>query len=103
MLQDLKKNAVLARDNMPLEASSMKAKFKDRIFQSLKREFQSEISKGTGFQPEAEKMLLKIASAVSDIAMDIVQELQTNAQVAPGQAVVTSMGPGSTVSPGRII
>jgi hypothetical protein len=88
---------------MPLEANAMKAKFKDRIYQGLKREFQSEISKGKDFQPDAEKMLLKIASAVSDIAMDIVQELQTNAQVAPGQAVVTSMGPGSTVSPGKIL
>ena len=92
---------------MPLEANAMKAKFKDRIYQGLKREFKSEMSQGKDYQPLAEQMLLKIASAVSDIAMDIVQEIQTNAQVMPGQSVVTAGGPsnqaGSTVSPGKIL
>jgi hypothetical protein len=52
-------------------------------------------------------MLLKLANAISDIAMDIVEELTTNAQVVPGQKVITNGSPstqtGSTVSPGRII
>lgn len=94
---------------MPLIAASIKSKFKDRIFQSLKREFSPDYSKGEGYSPVAEEMLLKLANAISDIAMDLVDEIQQNAQVVPGQTVVGTGGgvpgpmTGSTVSPGKIL
>lgn len=95
---------------MPLVAPAIKAKFKDRIFQGLKREFAPYYNKGEGYPPLAEDTLLKLANAISDIAMDIVDEVQQNAQVVPGQQVMIpataspgAPSPGSVVSPGKII
>ena len=92
---------------MPLVPTAIKAKFKDRIFQGLKREFSPEASKAGGYQPLAEDMLLRLANAISDIAIDLVEEIKTNAQVVPGQAVAGSSpsGPvvGATSAPGKII
>lgn len=91
---------------MPLVGPAMKAKFKDTIKAGLQREFSGEASKGQGYPPVAEEMWTKLADAISDIAMDIVTEIQTNAQVLPGQQVVTAGSPttqtGATVSPGKI-
>jgi hypothetical protein len=81
---------------MPLVADEMKAKFKTRIFAGLSREFASDTDSRVTAQWQ------KIADAISDIAIDIVMELQTNAEVAPGQSVSTSGGPGQTTSPGQI-
>lgn len=92
---------------MPLVSSAMKAKFKDTIFQGLKREFRVELSRGEKYSPIAEEMLLKIASAVSDIAADIVSEIQSNAQVVPGIPVATKGSQtaqvGTTTGPGKIL
>lgn len=92
---------------MPLISSSLKAKFKDTIFQGLKREFRSELSRGEKYSPIGEEMLMKIASAVSDIAVDIVTEIQSNAQVVPGIPVATVGSPsaqsGATTGPGKIM
>jgi len=82
---------------MPLVASEMKAKFQARIHDGLARVFASD----TDSQVNAQWM--KMADAISDIAIDLVLEIQTNAQVAPGQAVSTPAGPGATVSPGMIL
>ena len=87
---------------MPLIASEMKAKFKSRIHAGLKRVFASD----TDSQVDAQ--WTKIADAISDIAMDIVTEITTKAQVNPGQSVTGVGGgvpgpmSGSTVSPGTI-
>jgi len=94
---------------MALNSSAMKAKFKSRIFSGLQRVFQAEVDAAPGYAPIAAASWEKIADAVSDIAMDIVSEMQTNAEVTPGQAVTgtfigTGSGPvtGTTTSPGHI-
>jgi hypothetical protein len=92
---------------MPLVSSSIKTKFKDTIYSGLKREFASAAGQGQNYPPIADEFWLKLASAISDIAMDLVDEIHQNAQVAPGQQVVTAGAPtnhtGSTVSPGKIL
>ena len=89
---------------MPLQAATMKAKFKSRIHDGLARVFASDTD------PQADPSWAKLADAISDIAMDIVTEITTNAQVIPGQAVVgTFVGVGSgpttgvTTTPGQIL
>jgi hypothetical protein len=88
---------------MPLVASAMKARFKKTIHDGLKRVFSAEASQGTDYLPIADAQWEKVADAISDIAMDIVTEMTTNAQVAPG--IVTAGSPTShvSVSPGKII
>ena len=94
---------------MPLVPSAMKAKFQKRIHDGLKREFGSAISKGASYPPVADEFWTKLANAISDIAMDVVDEMTQNAQVLPGQAVVGAGGgvpgpmSGTTVSPGKIL
>ena len=93
---------------MPLVAAEMKAKFQSTIAAGLKRVYESDVSKGAGYEPVAAASWAKMADAISDIAMDIVTELTTNAQVLPGQSVVGVGGgvpgpvSGTTVSPGKI-
>jgi len=94
---------------MPLIAPAIKAKFKDTIHSGLKREFSAAAGKGDGFPPVADEFWMKLADAISDIAMDLVTEMTTNAMVVPGQQVVGVGGgvpgpvTGSTVSPGKIL
>lgn len=92
---------------MALVAPSIKAKFKDTIYSGLKREFSAAIARGENYPPIADEFWLKLANAISDIAMDIVDEIHSNAQVVPGQQVATTGSPsahtGTTVSPGKII
>lgn len=93
---------------MPLVAAEMKQKFQSRIYDGLQRVFGSEAAQGENYSPEAQKQWQMLADAISDIAMDIVNEIQTNATVLPGQAVVGTGGgvpgpmTGTTVSPGNI-
>lgn len=88
---------------MPLQGPHIKAKFAATIHAGLKREFGASAAKGEGYPPVADEFWLHLANAISDIAMDIVDEIHSNAQVAPGQQVVTTGGPGSTASPGKIL
>jgi hypothetical protein len=92
---------------MPLVGPEMKAKFQSRIHAGLSRVFSPDVGQGTNYPPIADPMWAKLADAISDIAMDIVDEIQQNAQVVPGQQVITNGGPttqaGQTVSPGKII
>lgn len=83
---------------MGLSSSGMKSKFKKRIYNGLKREFSGAAAKGAGFPDVADEFWEKLASAVADIAEDLVDELQSNAQVAPG----IPLGPGVTGGPGKI-
>jgi hypothetical protein len=97
------------RHVMPLVGAAIKSKFKDTIYNGLKREFTASASKGEGYAGIADEFWLKLANAVSDIAMDLVDEMHSNAQVVPGQQVVgvggAIPGPmtGATVSPGKIL
>lgn len=92
---------------MPLVASEIKQKFQSRIYAGLQRVFGSEAAEGTNYSPEAERQWQMMADAISDIAMDLVTEIQTNAEVVPGQAVVTNGSAttqaGTTISPGKIL
>lgn len=92
---------------MPLQGSAIKARFMSTIHAGLKREFSKETSQGQGYDPVADEMWKKLADAISDIAVDLVAEIQTNAQVEAGQQVITSGSAtnqtGSTTSPGRIM
>jgi hypothetical protein len=87
---------------MPLIAPSIKEKFKTRILQGLQREYA-----GQNVPKDVMDSWAKIANAVSDIAIDLVVELTTNAQVVPGIPMVgtCAVGPvaGSTVAPGKIL
>ncbi len=90
----------------------MKAEMKQRIYNGLKREFTASVSRGKGYPPIADGFWLKIADAISDIAMDIVNDIHNDAIVVPGQAVATVTAPcipgvsvpttGTTVAPGKI-
>lgn len=93
---------------MPLIGPAIKSKFKKRIYDGLKKEFGSAASKGKDFPAVADEFWLKLAEAISGIAEDMVDEIQTNAMVLPGQSVVGAGGgvpgpmSGTTVSPGQI-
>lgn len=78
----------------------MKSKFQDRIHTGLTRVFGSDAAAGTGYPGIADPFWAKLADAISDIAMDVVNEIQQNAEVVPGQS--TSDG-ATTTSPGKII
>lgn len=94
---------------MPLVGAEMKSKFKSTIHDGLKRVFSSAVSAGDGYPPIADAQWELLADAISDIAMDIVNEIQQNAEVVPGQQVVGVGGgvpgpvTGATVSPGKIL
>ena len=95
---------------MPLVAPEMKAKFQDRIHAGLTRVFSADVAAGKGYPPIADPFWNKLADAISDIAMDIVNEIHENAQVVPGQAVLIPLtgapstpSSGTTISPGKII
>jgi hypothetical protein len=87
----------------------MKAKFQSRIEAGLQRVFSQAASQGQGYSSIAQQQWMMLADAISDIAMDVVIELTTNAEVVAGQSVVGVGGgipgpvTGTTVSPGKII
>ncbi len=91
---------------MALVASKIKAKYKQRIYNGLKREFSQYTSPREGFPPIADEVWMKLADAISDVAIDLVEEIHTNAEVIPGILVDTTGTPahhtGKTVSPGKI-
>lgn len=93
---------------MPLIGPLLKTKMQATIFAALQKEFQSDIAKGGQYAADATAMHKKMAAAISEIALDIVDEITSNAMVMPGQSVVGVGGgiPGpvtaNTVSPGQI-
>ena len=94
---------------MALQAAEMKARFQTRIHSGLRRVFSRFVAQGKGYPPIADEMWELLADALSDIAIDIVNEIHQNAEVVPGQAVVIpvtsatgSPSAGTTVSPGKI-
>jgi len=74
---------------MPMTASSMKSKIEAAIAASTGKPVDS-----------------SAANQIMALCTGIIQEIQANAQVLPGQAVATSGGPsnqsGTTISPGVI-
>ena len=84
---------------MPLSKSKLKQEMKQRIYNGLKREFSAEVAKGQGFPPIADGFWLKLADAISDAAFDIVQDIQSDAEVQPGIPTPT----GATTGTGKIL
>lgn len=95
---------------MPLVAPEMKARFQSRIHAGLARVFSPDVAQGKGYPPIADPFWAKLADAISDIAMDVVDEIHQNADVVPGQQVLIpatnapgAPSAGQTISPGKIV
>jgi hypothetical protein len=93
---------------MPLVGPEMKARFQSRIYAGLQRVYTQYVNHGNNYLPIADHMWELLADAISDIAIDIVNEIHENAEVVPGQQVETKdsagdTGTGETISPGKII
>lgn len=88
---------------MALDPAGLKSKIKERIYNGLKKEFGSSAGTADAYTSVADAQWQKVAEALSGIAMDIIDEITTNGQVAPG--IPTAGGPTSqvTVAPGKII
>lgn len=100
---------------MPLVAAKLKSALQTRIYNAFEKEFSNE-SKDN---PKAKESWKKMASAISEIAEDIVAALQQDAQIAagisimvspgiptagsPAAQVTTAPGSGVTTAPGKII
>lgn len=82
-----------------MNPTALKAKFKDTIYNGLKAQFTSSASQGQGYTPIADAQWELVAEAISGIAVDIVTEITTNAEVPPG--IATPAGP--TTGTGHII
>jgi hypothetical protein len=87
---------------MPMDASGLKSKIKQTIINGFKKEF-SDVGGDGGL---SQKQWTKIAEAISGIAMDIVAEIQSNAEVDLNIPVMTVGSPaaqsGQSVGPGKI-
>ena len=86
---------------MPLVAEKLKSALKTRIYNALEKEF----SKDSKDNPKAKEHWQKMASAISEIAEDIVNTLQQDAQVSAGIPIIVNPGigtasGGATVTPG---
>lgn len=88
-----------------LDKQKLKAAMKKSIKAGLERNFSS-VSSTSGYAGVSSEQWEKIADAVSDIALDIVDTLQMDAQVMPGIPVTTAGSPsaqaGATTAPGKI-
>ncbi len=87
---------------MPMQPAALKSKMKETIYNGLKAQFSSSAGQGQAYSPIADEHWMKMAEAISGIAMDIVTEIVQNAQVSAG--IPTAGGPVSqvTVAPGKI-
>lgn len=83
-----------------MSGSKLKAEMKQRIYNGLVREFSGDVAKAAGFPPIANDVWMRLANAISDAAMDIVDDIHNDAQVQPG---IPIGGPfSSTIGPGKI-
>lgn len=91
---------------MPMDPSRLQSTMYNSIYNGLKAQFTSSVSQASGYSAVADAQWQAIATAVSMIAADIVTEITTNAEVLPGQVVVTVGSPttqtGATTTPGQI-
>jgi len=87
---------------MALVATEMKAAMKAAIVAGLAREFAA-VSSTDGYAGISMEQWTKLADAISDIALVVVLELTTKAQVAPGIPTAGSPAAQVTVGPGQII
>lgn len=85
-----------------LDKDKLKSDIKKRVYNSMKKAMQPSVSAGKGYEETANSFMMKIADAMSDMAMDIVDAITKDAEVQPGIGVSTSGGSGATTSPGKI-
>ena len=83
---------------MPLIAPVIKQKVKLTVLASFKREFGSLLKDN----PAAAASWEQQANIFADAIGVLVEEILTNAQVAPGIPVAGALGPGATTAPGTI-
>lgn len=83
---------------MPLIDSKLKSEMKSRIYNSLVAQFSADVSIANGYTGIANIAWMKLADAISDAAIDIVNDIHNDAQVLPG--IPTPIGP--TTGPGKI-
>ena len=86
-----------------MNPAALKAKMKETIYNGLKAQFSSEASQGQAYSPIADAQWQKMAESISGIAMDIVEEITKNAQVAAGIPTAGSPVAQITVATGKIL
>ncbi len=84
---------------MALDGASLKAKMKSTIEAGLAKNF-PEVSATAQYGGVSKEMWTKIADAISGIALDIVADITSKAEVPPGIPVDPSKG--MTVGPGKV-
>lgn len=91
---------------MALDRDKLKAKMKQSIEAGMARNFGG-VAGTASYGGVSKEQWQKIADAISDIALDVVDAIQKEAEVAPGIPVTTAGGPsnqaGATVAPGKIV
>lgn len=87
---------------MPMQPAALKAKIKATIHDGLKAQFGGDAAKGANYSAIADAQWEKMAEAISGIAIDIVTEIVSNAQVLPGIPTAGSPTNQVTVAPGMI-
>ena len=85
-----------------MDPAGLKSKMKERIYNGLKAEFGSSAGEGKDYNPIADAQWMKMATAISGIAADIVMEITQNATVLPGIPTAGSPASQVTVGPGQI-
>ena len=83
---------------MALDAEKLKGELKERIHAALIREF-PEVTAVPGYAGESDKYWVKLAAAISDVAIDIVNDIQSDAEVMPG---IATSDMAVTIAPGKI-
>ena len=83
---------------MALSSSKLKREMQQRIANGLARVFSSAVAQASGYPPIAASAWNELADAISDIAIDIVNDIQNDAEVLPGISTPT----GPTNGPGKI-
>lgn len=86
-----------------MDPAALKAKFKATIHAGLKAQFSSAAGAAAGYSTIADAQWEKVAEAISGIALDIITEITTNAQVPAGIPTAGSPSAQVTVAPGKII
>jgi len=84
---------------MALVGPALKKKMETALIAAFTREFKDEIKQN----PSALASHKKMAAAISDIALTIVEELLTTAQVSPGIPTAGSPAAQTSVGPGKLI
>jgi hypothetical protein len=87
---------------MPMQPDALKAKMKETIYNGLKKEFAASSAMGESYTPVSDAQWMKMATAISGIAADIIMEITTNAMVLPGIPTAGSPAAQVTVAPGQI-